>query len=53
MLRVMVALVMLVVRWSLVMDRVTVLLVMSMVGGGGWWGCWRRRRGCCGCNGRW
>ena len=49
-LRVIVALVMPSVGVSQVMDRVTVLLVMSMVGGGSWWGCWRRRRGCCGCN---
>ena len=52
-LRVMVALVMPVVGVSLVMDRVTVLLVMSMVGGGCLWGFSRRRRGCCRCNGRW
>ena len=53
MLRVMVALVMPLVGVSLVMGRVTVLLVMSVVGGVCWWGCWRRRGGCCRCNSRW
>ena len=52
-LRVMVALVMPVVGVSLVMGRVTVLLVILMVGGGCWWGCWRQQRGYCGCNCRW